>query len=298
MNAVAIRQVRSFNRTVAEGIGAIADRFLGRARPMSEARVLWEIGADGADVHALADRLGLDPPAVNRVLRSLERQRLVRIEHGGAAHRRARRAMLTRSGLAERTELDRRSDAVARRILEPLSEHQRESLLAAVAEVERLLHASMVRFAIEDPASDDARWCLAQYFGELTARFDAGFDPARSISADAHELRRPAGALFVARLRGDPVGCGALKLHGTAAAELKRMWIAPEARGLGIGSRLLNELECHARDAGAVSVQLETNRALVEAIALYRRSGYLEVEPFNDEPYAHHWFEKHLYPRV
>jgi GNAT superfamily N-acetyltransferase/DNA-binding MarR family transcriptional regulator len=298
MNAIAIQQVRSFNRTVAEGIGAIADRFLGRGRPMSEARVLWEIGAAGADVQALADRLGLDSAGLTRVLRSLQRQRLVRIVHGGAVHGRSRRAVLTRSGLAERIELDRRSDAVARRILGPLSDHQRESLLAAVAEVERLLHASMVRFAIEDPASADARWCLEQYFAELQARFDAGFDPARSISADAHELTRPAGALFVAHLRGHAVGCGALKLHGTAAAELKRMWIAPEARGLGLGGRLLNVLECHARDAGAVTVRLETNRALVEAIALYRRSGYVEVDAFNDEPYAHHWFEKRLYPRL
>jgi len=289
MDAMAIKQIRSFNRTVVEGIGALDDRFLGRARPMAEARVLWEIGTAGADLHGLRTRLGLDSAALARILRSLERQRLVRVV---AADRRTRRAVLTRSGLSERAELDRRSDAVALRMLDPLSDHQRQAFVAAVAEVERLLHASMVRFAIEDPASADARWCVAQYFAELQARFETGFNPAHSIPADAHELTPPAGALFIARLRGQPVGCGALKLHGSAPAELKRMWIAPSARSLGLGRRLLRALEQHAREAGAAMVRLETNRALTEAIALYRRSGYVEVAAFNAEPYAHHWFEK------
>jgi len=156
------------------------------------------------------------------------------------------------------------------------------------------MQAATLRFAVEDPTTPDARWCLEQYFAELDRRFDAGFDPALSISADARELTPPAGALIIARLHDRPVGCGALKFHDGAPAELKRMWIAPAARGLGAGRRLLEELERVARDAGVAVVRLETNHALTEAIALYRRSGYVEVEAFNDEPYAHHWFEKHL----
>ena len=163
-----------------------------------------------------------------------------------------------------------------------------------MTEVERLLRASMVRFAIADPAGSDAQSCFEQYFAELNARFDAGFDPAISIPADARDLTPPAGLLLIAHLRNRPVGCGALKFHGDEPAELKRMWIAPAARGFGVGRRLLHELERHAREAGATVVRLETNRSLSEAIALYRRSGYLEVDPFNDEPYAHHWFEKRL----
>jgi DNA-binding MarR family transcriptional regulator len=278
---------------VAEGIGALDDRFLGRARPIGEARVLWEIGPDGAEVRSLRVRLGLDSGYLSRVLRSLERQRLVSVRVS-TGDRRVRRAQLTRSGHAERRELDRRSDAVALRMLDPLSERQRAAFVAAAAEVERLLQASMVRFDVESPASADAEWCFAQYFGELAARFDAGFDPARSISADPRELTPPAGALVIARLRGKPIGCGALKLHTGAPAELKRMWVDSSARSLGLGRRLLQELERHAREAGAPAVRLETNRALVEAIALYRRSGYVETAPFNAEPYAHHWFEKRL----
>ena len=161
-------------------------------------------------------------------------------------------------------------------------------------EVERLLSASMVRFSIEDPTSPDARWCIEQYFVELNTRFETGFDPSLSIAADAHELVPPAGALLIARLREQPVGSGALKLHPGAPAEVKRMWVAPEARGVGLGRRLLNEVEQYAREAGVVVLRLETNRALTEAIALYRSSGYHEVDAFNDEPYAHHWFEKHV----
>jgi GNAT superfamily N-acetyltransferase len=153
-----------------------------------------------------------------------------------------------------------------------------------------------VTVAIEDPDTPGARWCIGRYFEELNARFESGFDPARSISADAHELVPPAGLLLVARLRGEPVGCGALKFHDGAPTELKRMWVAPEMRGMGLGRRLLSELEREATKAGARMVRLETNQTLKEAINLYRHSGYREVERFNDEPYAHHWFEKDLVP--
>jgi ribosomal protein S18 acetylase RimI-like enzyme len=72
------------------------------------------------------------------------------------------------------------------------------------------------------------------------------------------------------------------------------MWVAPSARGLGVGRRLLSELEREAARHAIRIVRLETNQSLTEAIALYRSSGYVEVAPFNDEPYAHHWFEKRL----
>jgi GNAT superfamily N-acetyltransferase len=148
--------------------------------------------------------------------------------------------------------------------------------------------------AIEDPGSDDAQWCVEQYFAELNARFPTGFNPSLSISADRAELSPPAGLFLIARLDGRPVGCGALKFHPGAPAELKRMWVAPDARGLGLGRRLLVELEAHAQAAGVEVLHLETNETLVEAIALYRRNGWTEVPAFNDEPYAQHWFEKRL----
>ena len=295
MDRPAVDAVRSFNRAVAERIGALTDTFLGRGRPMGESRVLWEIGPEGAEVRELRSRLGLDSGYTTRVLQSLQRHGLVTIAPSPADGR-VRLVRLTRAGLAERSELDRRADRVAQAFLEPLDERRRSRLIAAMGDVERLLTSSLVEIAVEDPTSTDARWCISQYFGELNRRFDAGFDPTAGISADPDELTPPAGELVVARLRGRLVGCGALKLHGSAPAELKRMWVAPEARGLGLGRRLLWTLERHAADAGARAVRLETNRTLVEAIRLYRTAGYREVAPFNDEPYAHHWFEKHLRP--
>ena len=293
MDANGVKQVREFNRAVAERIGTLDDHFLGRGRPYGESRLLWEIGREGADVRELRSRLGLDSGYVSRVLRALERERLITVEPA-AGDRRVRRASLTPAGRRERAELDRRSDQVAWSFLEPLREPQREALLRAMADVERLLLPSLIDFAVEDPASKDARWCLAQYFAELNTRFDAGFDPSRGISAAPDELVAPQGAFVIARLRGRPIGCGALKFHGRSPAELKRMWLAPEARGLGAGRRLLAELERLARSARVRVVRLETNRSLKEAISMYRSSGYREVPRFNDEPYAHHWFEKHL----
>ncbi|MGO8951227.1 MAG: GNAT family N-acetyltransferase [Ktedonobacterales bacterium] len=288
-----VEQVRSFNRTMTERVGALNDHFLGRNHPLGEARLLWEIGATGASVRELRSRLGLDSGYVSRLLRSLEGQGLVvvgRSERDG----RLRQVQLTEAGLRERAELDHRADAFARSLLEPLGDTQRVKLVAAMAEVERLLVAGAVKIRVADPMGLDARWCIEQYFTELGKRFEAGFDPTLGISAHPHELTPPNGLILVAYLREEPVGCGALKFHEQAPAELKRMWIAPRARGLGLGRRLLEALEQHAREAGVAVLHLETNRTLIEAIELYRRCGYQEVEAFNDEPYAHHWFEKRL----
>jgi ribosomal protein S18 acetylase RimI-like enzyme len=203
-------------------------------------------------------------------------------------------ARLTKKGVAERELLDQRSDELAASILEPLSERQRERLVAAMDEVSRLLTASTVRVGVVDPRRPEAQYCVQSYFAELGRRFDAGFDHTRSIPADNAELTLPAGLLLMATLHTEAVGCGGLKLHGDEPAEIKRMWVSPEARGLGLGRRLLTELEREAIAHGAPVVRLETNRNLTEAIALYRAAGYREVPAFNTEPYAHHWFEKSL----
>jgi ribosomal protein S18 acetylase RimI-like enzyme len=145
-----------------------------------------------------------------------------------------------------------------------------------------------------DPAAEDAVACVRAYFAELDRRSESGFDPDAGISADPHELRPPAGEFLIAYRGAEPIGCGAVKHHPGEPSEIKRMWIAESARGLGLGRRLLAELEGRAVEAGAPMARLETNAALVEAIAMYRSAGYAEVAPFNDEPFADHWFEKPL----
>lgn len=293
MIEAAVNQVRSFNRLVTERVGALNDHYLARDRPLGEARLLWEIGSEGSEVRRLRSRLGLDSGYLSRLLRSLEAAQLIRVGQD-EDDRRVRTVELTPTGLAERDLLERRSDELARSFLEPLSKQERLRLVKAMAEVERFLTASLVEIDAVDPSHGDAQFCLSQYVVELDRRFDTGFDPASSISADLNELRPPDGAFLMATLRAEPVGCGALKFHGGEPTELKRMWVAESVRGLGIGRRLLGELESRAAAEGARVIRLETNKTLTEAISLYRSAGYREVDAFNDEPYAHHWFEKQL----
>lgn len=289
----ALARVRQFNRTVTERIGALNDRFLSRDRPLGEARVLWEIGAEGRRVRSLRERLDLDSGYLSRLLRSLESDGMVGIEPDPLDGR-VRVARLTEAGLEERALLDRLSDELAWSFLAPLNASQRTRLVEALELAERLLTAGLVEVEAADPESEEAQQCVGAYFDELDRRFDVGFDPAESIAAPPEELRLPHGLLLIARLRGDAMGCGALRLPEDRPAEIKRMWVDPAARGLGLGRRLLQELEDRARHHHASTVRLETNRSLTEAIHLYRSAGYAEVEPFNDETYAHHWFEKRL----
>lgn len=286
-----VAQVRRFNRTVTQRVGALDDRFLARDRSLGAARLLWEIGADGRDVRTLRTQLDLDSGYLSRLLRSLEAAGLVTVSPK-ESDQRVRIARLTAAGSAERKVLDSRSDELAAGVLEPLSAGQRARLVAAMAEVERLLTATMITVALTDPAHPHARHCLRAYFSELDRRFDTGFDPARSLVADEAEQRPPAGLLLVASLHGEPIGCGALRFRDDDVADIKRMWVAESARGLGVGRRLLSQLEVEAASNGSRVVRLETNKTLVEAVGLYRSAGYVEVAAFNDEPYAHHWFQK------
>jgi GNAT superfamily N-acetyltransferase/DNA-binding MarR family transcriptional regulator len=286
--------IRRFNRTVTERIGALEESFLGRDRPLGASRLLWEIGENGADLHQLRDRLGLDSGYASRLVRRLENEGLVVVEVDPADGRR-RRLRPTAAGLTEVQELDRLSDLVAAALLDGVPTGHHERLLAAIAEVERSLRATLVGISVEEPRHPDVVHCFARYANELDARFPGGFDAAKRISANPEELTPPAGYCVVARLRGRPIGCGALKLHGAEPAEIKRMWVDPESRGLGVGRRLLESLEALARENGVRVLHLETNRTLGEAIELYRRAGFVEVAPFNDEPHAYHWFEKALF---
>jgi DNA-binding MarR family transcriptional regulator/ribosomal protein S18 acetylase RimI-like enzyme len=286
-------QVRAFNRVVTRRIGALQDEYLARGRPLGASRALWEIAAGHDDLRALRARMDLDAGYLTRLVQSLEREGLVTAAPH-AADRRVRALRLTPAGGAEVAELDRASDELAGSMLAPLNDSQRGRLLDAMATVERLLTAGLVAVAPEDPASPAAQACLAAYFAEIDERFEAGWDPAAGIRLEPADMAPPRGLLLLARLDGEAVGCGVLWHHGGGVADAKRMWVAPRARGLGLGRRLLAELERHARSAGVRTLRLDTNRALTEAIGLYRAAGYEEIERFNDEPHAHHWFAKPL----
>jgi GNAT superfamily N-acetyltransferase/DNA-binding MarR family transcriptional regulator len=293
-----VATVRRFNRTVTQRVGALDDEYMARGRPLGQARLLWEIGPGGTEVAALRARLGLDSGYLSRLLRTLEADGLATV---GPADRtggdgRVRTATLTDAGRAEWVELDKRSDELAWSILEPLTEQRRERLATAMAEVERLLIASMVVIEPCPPSDPRARACVRAYARDIAQRFDEGFNPALSNPVPDEQLVPPAGVFLLATLNAEPVGCGAVKLRHGAPAEIKRVWVSDTVRGLGIGRRILGELERYAAGRGCSAVRLDTNRALNEAIAMYRSAGYREIEPYNAEHYAHYWFQKHLTP--
>jgi DNA-binding MarR family transcriptional regulator len=224
-----VSRVRRFNRVVTQRVGALDARFLGRARPLGEARLLWAIGAGGAEMRALRARLGLDSGYLSRLLRSLEAAGLVAVE-AGERDQRVRTVRLTAAGLGEHALLDRRSDELAASLLAPLGERQRRRL-----------------------------------------RFPGGFDPARSISADA---------LF----------------HDAAPTEIKRMW------GRRARARARDRPAAARRARGACRPPPEPRRAARDERGAHRGRRHVPlrrlrgVAPFSDEPYAHHWFEKRLDP--
>ena len=293
MLADEISQVRRFNRLVTQRAGALNDHFLGRDRPLGESRLLYEVGADGADLRDLRRRLGLDSGYVSRLVQALEEKGLVRVSQG-TADQRVRKARLTAAGRREVREMNQRSDEAAAGLLGSLTLAQRTRLVAAMTEVHRLLQLAGLQIERVDPASPDARWCIGQYFDELDRRFESGFDPAASLSAEDRDLIPPRGAFLVASVDGAPVACGAVKSVSPGVGSLKRMWVADTVRGAGIGRRVLEALESQARELGLTTLRLETNQTLHEAIGLYRSAGFREVASFNADPYAHHWFEKFL----
>jgi GNAT superfamily N-acetyltransferase len=153
-----------------------------------------------------------------------------------------------------------------------------------------------LRIAPEPPDSALARTLLGRYYEELAARFPDGpgeFEPAR-ITAPKPEFTPPHGVFLVARLDGQGVGCGAVRVLDAGIAEIKSMWVDPAARRLGVGRSLLATLESTAAELGCRSVRLDTAAYLTEALPLYQSAGYSEIAAYNDNPYAAHWLEKPL----
>jgi DNA-binding MarR family transcriptional regulator len=276
--------LRRFNRTYTQRIGALDESFLGLGLPLREARLVFEIGAAGASVRELRDRLGLDSGYLSRLLRAIEERGLAVVQPD-PADRRRRVVTLTRRGLATRHRLDDRSESHAEAMIAPLTERQRERLSEALATADLLVRAATVRLLEVAPTHPVTAEAVGHYFAELDRRFPDGFDPGAPDTD---------GTYLVATSDGQPVACGGVRDLGGGVAEIKRMWVHAEWRGAGLGSRLLRDLEGLAARLGHDVVRLDTNGTLTEAIAMYERAGYRHIERYNDNPYAEAWFEKRL----
>jgi DNA-binding MarR family transcriptional regulator len=291
MDATAIARVRRFNRAVTVEVGALDTSFLGRGRPLGAARILNSVGRGITDVGRLRDSLGLDSGLASRLLRALEDEGLVQtLAHPDDARRRVVR--LTRAGRQEFQAYEKLSDAQAGAML---SRHpDAGALLAAMDLIAGALLRDRVAIEPTDPRSAPARACLQAYYDELARRFESGFDVSLSRDPDADDMISPRGAFLLAWSDGLPVGCVGLKGAGSQPAEVKRLWVSPTARGLGLARRLMVAVEDAARDLALPLLRLDTNSALPEAIALYRKTGWVEIPRFNDDPYPDVFFEKRL----
>jgi GNAT superfamily N-acetyltransferase len=150
-----------------------------------------------------------------------------------------------------------------------------------------------VEIAAVRPDDEPGRTLLGEFAREIAARYP-GWDPSQGPTAEPDELAPPAGRFLVAYLDGVAVGCGAVKRLDSETAEIKRIYVAAPARGRGIARTLLAALESAARELGYRRVRLDTGERLPEARALFRSSGYAEIEDYNANPFAAHWFEKRL----
>ncbi|MFF1812810.1 GNAT family N-acetyltransferase [Streptomyces sp. NPDC058251] len=289
-----VKALRRFNRYFTRRIGVLDDHYLGQDRPLGEARLLFEIGEDGASLRDLRSRLGLDAGYLSRMIRALEAQGLVRLRVHPADNR-LRIAELTPAGVVEVKEQDRRSNALAEGLLSGLDARQREELTVAVAVAERLLRLAAITVERVDGASRDARDCLAAYAVDIDERFPEGFDPASLVRPE--EVSGDSGAFLVAYEEGRPVGCGALRRLEPEVGEIRHVWVHPAARRLGLARRILDGLEDQATERGCEVVRLDTHAVLTEAQAMYRACGYTEIPRYDDNVYAAHWFEKRLVRR-
>ncbi|QAU47520.1 bifunctional helix-turn-helix transcriptional regulator/GNAT family N-acetyltransferase [Bradyrhizobium guangzhouense] len=286
-----VSRVRRFNRAVTSAVGALDTSFLGRGRPLGAARVLNAIGHGRSDVGEIRDYLGLDSGLMSRLLRGLEDEGLIET-HAHEDDARRRVARLTRAGKREFAAYETLSNTQAEGFLARNS--QREALLAAMDLIASALTRDRIALTEMDPRSEEARYCLAEYYAELGRRFKQGFDVSLSRDPDAKDMRRPRGSFIVAMSDTLPIGCVGLKGTDQGYAEIKRLWVAPSTRGLGLGKRLMDATEDAARTLGIDILRLDTNSALPEAGQLYRTTGWREIPRFNDDPYPDLFFEKQI----
>jgi GNAT superfamily N-acetyltransferase len=144
--------------------------------------------------------------------------------------------------------------------------------------------AALATIAREPLSSPDAQRLIASLNAELSVIYP---NPADNFFELAEEQTAgDRGVFLLARVDGRPVGCGALRRIDTTTGEIKRMYVAPAARGTGLGRRLLDELERHARGLGLRRLVLETGPRQPEAIGLYQRAGFARIPCFGEYRHA------------
>lgn len=292
MSEQATARIRRFNRAVTREVGALDTSYLGRGRPLGAARVLHLCSAEGTDVAQIREALALDSGLLSRLLRGLESEGLVETRTD-PADRRRRVACLTPRGQAERAEYERLNEDLAASLLSR-APRLRDEILAAVDLIANILNADQIRIARADPDDPEVISALSAYAAYLTATIpEEGPNPIPLPLPDAASFRPPQGVILLARSDGLTLGTVSLRTLSPGLGEVKRLYIAPSARGLGLARRLMRAIEDEARSLGLRRLNLDTNGTLTRALALYRSEGWQPCEPYSGFP-ATHWFTKAL----
>jgi DNA-binding MarR family transcriptional regulator/ribosomal protein S18 acetylase RimI-like enzyme len=284
--------VRQFNRFYTRQIGLLRQGMVGTPFSLTEGRVLYEIGRRGTTTAAaLVADLTIDPGYLSRLLHGFITSGLV-VSTRSATDRRQSILALTDRGREKFTTLDRRSQEEIGALLERLDNDEQRRLLEAMATIQTLL-APAAAPATCDPAtsdavilrphrSDDLSWVLARHasiyareygwgsqfrvlVAGIIADFQRGHDPARQ-------------GCWIAELDGAPAGSVMLVDAGDGIAKLRLLIVEPQARGRGIGRRLVEQCIGFARDAGYRKITLWTQSVLTDARRIYESAGFVRAE--------------------
>jgi GNAT superfamily N-acetyltransferase len=289
----AIARLRRFNRIVSRDIGALDISYLGRGRPLGTARILHMIQPGGTDVAVIRETLDLDSGFLSRSLRALESEGLLTVETD-ASDRRRRIAVLTETGKAEWRVYEQLGHAKAQAVFDRAGSRQQD-VIDAMDLIATVLLRDEVEIRDADPDDKAALACLGAYYQTLRDTLP-GVLTIESLPLplpDAARFRSPAGAFLIAWSDDLPIGCVSLHPLDTLVGEVKRLWVHPTARGLGLARRLMRSIEDRARTMGLRRLHLDTNSALIAAVALYRREGWTDIPPYTTAP-ANIWMAKTL----
>ncbi|HEY4463353.1 MAG TPA: helix-turn-helix domain-containing GNAT family N-acetyltransferase [Streptosporangiaceae bacterium] len=286
-----VATVRAFNRLYTNVIGVLRGGYLGTPYSLTEARLIFELGQrESTEVAALRRSLDIDAGYLSRILGRFETGRLITRQRSDRDGRRQVVA-LTDAGRALQAELDAQAAEQIGALLARLGPADQRRMLASIQEITSVLAGgtSPRAYVLRPPRAGDLGWVVssqaagyAQQYGwdetyeSLVARIVADYvdhrDPAREGAWIAEVAGKPAGAVFCVR-------------KDDQTAQLRLLYVDPSARGLGIGSRLVEECLSFARAAGYQAIMLWTNSVLAEARRIYERAGF----QLNDEE-AHHSF--------
>jgi len=291
----AVAAVRGFNRFSTNVIGLLRGKYLDTPYSLTEARLLFELAQrEASEVTDLRRTVDIDPGYLSRILARFETDGLITRQRSAADARR-QVIQLTGTGRSAVAGLDARSAEQTRDMLTGVRDDDRRRLLDAMRVItESLTESPRPRgYLLRAPQPGDMGWVVQRNAAVYAAEFgwDTSYEAlVARIVADYVDNRDPeAEAAWIAEVDGTPAGCVFCVRVNATTARLRLLLVEPWARGLGIGSRLVEEVLRFARQAGYAQITLWTNDVLADARRIYQRAGFtLDIESH------HHSFGKDL----